>query len=257
MKTFTSPKPRGTPTWVDMMSTDPAASRAFYQSLFGWHYDISGPEYGGYATANAGKHTAGGIGGQMPGSPPMPSTWQLYFASNDLKADVAAASKLGATVLAEPMEIGPFGAFAVLADPTGGAFALWKAGEHIGATIINAHGAMTWHELYSPDAKKARDFYGAFLGATVRDMPGGMEYYTLFHGNDMLAGIMQIAPEWGPMPAHWATYWEVANIDAAVAAAVKLGGTQMGNIDNSPFGRIAALKDNTGAMFKLHQANPR
>jgi hypothetical protein len=80
-----------------------------------------------------------------------------------------------------------------------------------------------------------------------------MEYYVLKQGEDQLAGIMQIQAEWGKMPASWVSYFAVANTDQTVATAIKHGGKQMGNIDDSPFGRIAALVDPFGANFKIIQ----
>ena len=55
------------------------------------------------------------------------------------------------------------------------------------------------------------------------------------------------------MPAQWVSYFAVANADETVAKAVAHGGKQMGNIDDSPFGRIAALMDPFGAIFKIVQ----
>lgn len=35
------------PAWVDLSSSDPAASRAFYASVFGWEIEVSpDPQYG-------------------------------------------------------------------------------------------------------------------------------------------------------------------------------------------------------------------
>jgi uncharacterized protein len=62
---------------------------------------------------------------------------------------------------------------------------------------------------------------------------------------------MQIDPAWGNMPAQWVNYFGVDNVDETVAIVVKHGGKQMGDIDDSPFGRIAALMDPNGAIFKV------
>jgi predicted enzyme related to lactoylglutathione lyase len=48
-------------------------------------------------------------------------------------------------------------------------------------------------------------------------------------------------------------YFAVANADETVATVLKHGGQVMGNIDDSPFGRIAALMDPSGAIFKIVQ----
>ena len=253
MATHLQAKPAGTPTWVDLLSPDPEASRNFYHTLFGWEYDIGGPEFGGYATARIGNRSVAGIGGQMPGTPATPALWQLYFASDDLKTDVAKAQQLGAKEVYPAMEVGAFGGMASLADPTGAEFNLWKAGTHIGSQVTDEPGATAWFELYSSDAKKARDFYTAMLGMTADPMPGGLEYYVLKRGNDMYAGIMQIDPAWGNLPPFWATYFAVANADEAVATIQKHGGKIQGNIDDSPFGRLAAVVDPHGAQFKILQ----
>ena len=47
------------------------------------------------------------------------------------------------------------------------------------------------------------------------------------------------------------TIFAVANADETVAVVTKHGGKVMGNIDDSPFGRIAALMDPSGAAFKV------
>ena len=41
----------GEPCWADVMARDPEAARAFYQRVFGWSWEVSGAEHGGYALA--------------------------------------------------------------------------------------------------------------------------------------------------------------------------------------------------------------
>ena len=55
MTTYSKAEPAGTPTWIDLMAPDVDAARTFYQVVFGWEYDIGGPEYGGYTTARLGS----------------------------------------------------------------------------------------------------------------------------------------------------------------------------------------------------------
>ena len=40
--------PIGAPCWVDLFTSDPDKSRAFYGELFGWTAEDAGEEYGGY-----------------------------------------------------------------------------------------------------------------------------------------------------------------------------------------------------------------
>jgi uncharacterized protein len=253
MTTHLQPKPAGRPTWTDHASPDAEAARAFYHAVFGWQYDIGGPEFGGYTTARLGDRTVAGLSGIPESMSWMKPAWGLYFASNDIQADVNRAEKLGATVTLAAMVVGPFGSMAHLEDPTGGQFSFWQADQHVGWQVSDEPGSTAWYELYSPNAKAARDFYTALLGATSVPMPGDLEYYVLSQGDTQIAAIMQIDPAWGSMPAQWVSYFAVANADETVATAIKHGGQQMGSIDDTPFGRLAALMDPFGAMFKIMQ----
>lgn len=257
MATYTHAKPAGTPTWIDLMTPDPDAARAFYRAVFGWEYDIGGPEYGGYTTARLGDRVVAGLVGNQPDAPPMPSAWGVYFATDNIESDVARAVELGATVVAPAMTVGTFGSMAVCADPTGASFSFWQAGQHVGAQMTEEPGSAAWYELYSSNAKQARDFYAALLGATADTMPGGMEYYVLKHGAQELCGIMQIDPSWGNFPPQWAIYFSVVNTDATVAVITAHGGKILSNAEDTPFGRMAAVMDPFGATFKIIQPPQR
>jgi len=254
MTTYSQAKPAGTPTWIDLMTPDIDAARAFYQTVFGWEYDIGGPEFGGYTTARLGDRMTVGMMAHQPDAPPLPAAWSLYFATDNIEADVANAVRLGAKVVSPAMAVGEFGSMATCEDPTGAAFSFWQAGTHVGSQVVAEPGSAAWYELYSSNAKQARDFYTAVLGASADPMPGGMEYYVLKHGEQELCGIMQIDPAWGDFPPQWITYFLVANVDETVATVIKHGGKVMGPIDDSPFGRIAALMDPSGATFKVVQS---
>jgi predicted enzyme related to lactoylglutathione lyase len=251
MTTYSEPKPAGTPTWIDITAPDVEAARAFYQKVFGWEYEIGEPEYGGYTTARLGQRSVAGLIGPMPGAPPMPAAWSLYFATDDIAADVARATALGATVMFPAMAVGEYGSMAICTDPIGAAFGFWQAGTHIGSQVTEEAGSPAWYELYSSDAKQARDFYTALLNATADAMPGDMEYFVLKHGDKELGGIMQIDPAWGDFHPQWVTYFSVANVDETVGVIKAHGGKIMGNIDDSPFGRLAAVADPGGAAFKV------
>lgn len=256
MATHPDPKPAGTPTWIDLVTPDDEAARTFYHALFGWEYDVGSPEFGGYTTARLGDRPTAGIVGSQPNAPPMPAAWGLYFASENNDADVARAEALGAKVVFPNMPVGEFGSMVVLEDPTGAAFSFWQPGSHVGWQVSEDPGSVAWFELYSPDAKKSRDFYTELLGANAEPMPGGLEYYTLKHGDEMLAGIMQIDPSWGNFHPQWMTYFSVADADKTVATVIEHGGKAMSGIDDSPFGRMAALMAPDGAFFKIVEAPP-
>ncbi len=52
--------------WVDLASSDAAASRDFYAKLFGWEIEVDpDPQYGGYALARIDGRDVAGIGPKM------------------------------------------------------------------------------------------------------------------------------------------------------------------------------------------------
>ncbi|MEZ4767331.1 MAG: VOC family protein [Caldilineales bacterium] len=258
MTTFSAPKPAGTPTWIDLATPDLDAARAFYKAVFGWDYNIGGPEFGGYTTALLGQRGVAGIGGNTGSDGTVfPTAWSIYFASHDIEADVARAVELGAQPMFPPMAVGEFGHMAGLIDPGGAVFSYWQAGNHIGAEVIDEPGSTTWYELCAADVKQSRDFYAALLGATVEPMPGDMEYYVFKHGDAMLGGVMEIAPSWGDFRPQWVIYFAVADADEAVAAVVKNGGKALSTVDDTPYGRMAAVADPFGAYFKILQLPAR
>ena len=70
-------------------------------------------------------------------------------------------------------------------------------------------------------------------------------------------GMMAITKEMQGVPPHWMVYYGVADVDATVAKAQSLGGSLvMPAWDAKGVGRIAILKDPTGAKFSVIKGDP-
>jgi predicted enzyme related to lactoylglutathione lyase len=114
-------------SWDELITPDVETAAKFYAGLFGWtpsRMDMGGdaPPYTIWMLGDD-----NGIGGAMP--PPMegmPPFWAVYFAVDDCDATVAKATQLGASVLAEPMDIPDVGRIAALMDPQGAVFSIIK-----------------------------------------------------------------------------------------------------------------------------------
>lgn len=252
MTTRTTKRAAGTPTWLDLATPNLDVAKAFYKDVFGWDYFDTGPDFGHYNMAmSQGRNTAG-IGPIWPPDSPQPSAWTIYLASDDVNADIKRVQELGGQVIVEPMVIADSGAMAICADPTGAAFGLWEAHNHIGSGVENEHGGMSWFEVYTRDTAAALAFYGALSDATGDKMEG-MEYYTMQRGGDMLYGIMQMDENWEGIPPHWIGYFAVDNTDAACERAVAAGGQVRAPAFDTPYGRIAVLVDPAGAGFCVVQ----
>jgi predicted enzyme related to lactoylglutathione lyase len=109
-------------TWSELQTPDVDAAAAFFATVLGWEAQpFEGMDYTVFN--NDGVGIAGATKPAMPGVPP---NWLVYFDVADTDATVAKAKELGASVLAEPMDI-PAGRFAVLSDPQGAVFAVIKS----------------------------------------------------------------------------------------------------------------------------------
>jgi predicted enzyme related to lactoylglutathione lyase len=248
----TTPWPAGVPCWADLTTPDVAAAQAFYGAVLGWDFIApTGEEYGGYVLARKRGAAAAGIGPvQQEG---MQSAWTLYIASDDVEKTAAAITEHGGTVVLPPGQVGAMGSLLVALDPTGAAFGVWQAGEHVGAGIANEPGALVWEDLRSPDPDRARSFYAGVFGYESSALPdAGPDYHTFaLAGTEIPLGGMGGMMGHDDVPPHWLVYIAVANLDAALAAAERTGGTVLSRDFETPYGRMAALTDPGGAPFWL------
>ncbi len=116
-----------------------------------------------------------------------------------------------------------------------------------------------WFELATSDQTAAKKFYDGLFGWQANDVPMGAHgYYTTFqlHGKKVGAAytLMPDQAQQG-VPPHWGTYVAVADVDAAIVKAQTLGGVLLaGPMDVADHGRMAVLRDPTGAVISLWQA---
>ena len=148
------------------------------------------------------------------------------------------------------------GVQAVLDDPTGAHLGTWQPGTFPGFTVMNEHGAPSWFELFTRDHEAAVAFYRAVFHWGTDSVADSDEFrYTTMRnpvGVGELAGIMDASaflPE--GVPAHWSIYWEVDDAEATVARVKNLGGSVVADTADTPYGRLATVRDPAGAEFKL------
>lgn len=259
MSKHTSWRP-GTPSYVDLMAKDEAAAREFYGPLFGWEFErMHDPETGAFVYNGIDKdgHRVAGMGQMTPDmlEMGMPQFWTSYVTVTEVDAAVATAKANGAAVFMEGMDVFTAGRMAMLADPTGAAFAIWEPRDSIGAEMVNEPGAFTWNELLTADIPTAAAFYNAMFGweADTADM-GEMSYTTFRFADggpeDALCGCTTPPME---MPSAWSVYFGVTDTDATIVAAEAAGGSVIAPAMDIPFGRIAVLSDPAGGMFSIIQ----
>ncbi|MGI8875591.1 MAG: VOC family protein [Egibacteraceae bacterium] len=245
--------PLGAPCWIDLYTSDPDRSEAFYGQVFGWTAEHAGEEYGGYTSfLSDGLPVAGCM--RNDGDSGIPDVWSTYLATADVKATAEAATEHGGQVVVPPMEVGEMGSMAVLTDAGGATIGAWQPGAHHGFAILGEPGTPNWFELHTRDHAAAVKFYEDVFGwdAHVASDAPDFRYTTLGEGESQLAGIMDATaflPEGAP--AQWSIYFGVTDADAALTKIVELGGAVVLPAEDTPFGRLATAGDPTGAVFKL------
>jgi uncharacterized protein len=252
-----TPWPEGTPCWVDLGVSDMPKAIAFYSGLFGWDIQQGGPETGGYSMARAGGRAVAGIGPKM-GPPEAPSAWTTYLATADADATAARIKGAGGQLLMDPMDVTDVGRMAVATDTTGAVFGIWQARAHSGVQLANVPGTLTWSEHMSRDFEGAKAFYAAVFGYEYADMSSdGFSYATLLLGGHEVGGVGAYPADVPQgIPAAWSTYFGTAGTDESVATATKLGGSLVRPAADSPYGRMATVADNQGAVFSMVSMPP-
>jgi hypothetical protein len=246
----------GTPSWVDLSTTDVAKAGEFYGGVLGWTVKDLGPDAGGYVMFHKdGKEVAGGGPLQDPNMPPV---WSTYIKVEDAAATAKAAEAAGGKVVLAPMEVMEQGTMAVLQDPSGAYISVWQPGVHQGAELYNAPGALCWNELGTRDTAAAEAFYQSVFGLTPKTEGEPGQLYTQFFVDDRsVAGMMDISTMLpAEVPPHWLSYFGVEDVRKAIEQTNALGGqVRMGPVP-SPFGEFAVIADPAGAVFAVIELKP-
>ncbi|PPJ23107.1 glyoxalase [Nocardia nova] len=252
----------GDPCWIELFTADTDRAIDFYGELFGWTAE-SDERYGGYITFRKdGNAVAGGM--RNDGTDGAPDQWTVYLTSVDVHATAASAADHGGRVVVEPMAVGDVGAMAVLADPSGAGVGAWQPGVHRGFGSFGVAGGgnwsghvgyPSWFELHTPAYAEALQFYREVFGwrdpFTVGDSPE-FRYTTIHSATPMLGGVMDSAAHLpAGSPGGWRVYIGAEDVDATVKQAVSLGGSVEVEPQNSPYGRLAALRDPSGVAFSV------
>ena len=122
----------------------------------------------------------------------------------------------------------------------------------VGSTFI-------WHENYSTNVDAQIKFYTTVLGfgSTEMDMAEMGTYKMLTKDGISVAGVLDSTQFGSDIPAHWATYISVEDVDSTLVAAEANGAAIMvPAMDVPTVGRMAMIKDPGGAVVWLFKPMP-
>jgi uncharacterized protein len=130
---------------------------------------------------------------------------------------------------------------------------------HMGERTRYEPGTFCWVGLATSDPGRAKAFYTGLFGWHAEDLEAGAAgaYTPLRHGGRDVATLYLQQPEAraAGAPPHWTSYISVEDAEATAALAGELGGAA---VFRAPFdvldaGRVAAIRDPTGAIVSLWQ----
>jgi predicted enzyme related to lactoylglutathione lyase len=257
--------PRGRFVWHELLTTDPDSAIGFYDRVIGWKlmpWDQD-PSYRMFAwkgTAVAGL-MALPEDARKAGSPPH---WLGYVAVPDVDATVKLALSRGGKSCVAAMNIPNVGRMAVLADPQGAVFAVFRPDPRADNPPDRGDdvevGAFSWHELATTDWEAAWDFYRALFGweeESRMDMgPSGPYLMFKRSGGTQPLGAVYPKPPEIPVP-NWLPYIKIPNVDRVVdLVRMNRGAIRNGPMDVPGGDRIAQLRDPQGASIAVHAVAP-
>jgi hypothetical protein len=106
---------------LDLATTDVAAARKFYGSVFDWKFqDVPDMNWTGI---DVGTGVGGGMGPKN--MPEQPTAWTAYVEVSDVAATLAKAQANGAQIIVPEMAVGEMGKLGVFIDPQGATCGVW------------------------------------------------------------------------------------------------------------------------------------
>ncbi|MBI0299039.1 VOC family protein [Streptomyces sp. PRKS01-29] len=276
----------GVPCWADVLLSDLAAGRRFYGELFGWTFQEIATDYGTFTRALLGGKDVAGLVPKPDGR--MPTVWNVYFAAQDAATTAVRIREAGGRVITPPVWIDEFCVMATAADPGGAVFGIWQAGSHTGFARRGTPGSYGWTEVHTRQPRAVDAFYRAVFGygmtpsapssaapsaepsapssgassasaPTPPSAEGAPVDVVLWtprgeppDPRHAIGGRVVMGKEYpAVLPAHFLTYFVVADCDQTLRTVHRLGGRVLKTAEDTPYGRFAVLADNQGAAFAV------
>lgn len=245
----------GTFCLAGLATSDVAAAKAFYASLFGWEpEDLSAGEAGSFTLLRSEGKEVAILYLQQPEARAAAARphWTSYISTADADADAARARELGgAAVFRAPFDVLDAGRVAAIQDPTGAIVSLWQPRARIGATLVNEVGALCWNEFATIDVERAKSFFRELLGWQYQSDDRG--YVLIVNAGSLNGGMREQTAHERGSPPNWLPYFAVEDADEGVRTAAQLGGRVLAPTAALRGGRVAIVTDPQNAAFALFE----
>src|SRR5438552_7916465 len=129
----------GVPWWVDTWQPDAERAVSFYTELFGWEVEDTTPfgASGRYLVCKLRGRDVAAIGSPpREGAPAVPA-WETYICVESAEETARKATAAGGRIVTGPFDSFDGGRMAILADPSGVSFGVWRPDAHQGVQLVN------------------------------------------------------------------------------------------------------------------------
>ena len=256
------PNPTGDFIWYELLTSDIAGAKRFYDSVVGWNiadksdfpndYRMIGRSDGKFAggamqlTDEMQQH------GARPG-------WLAYISVADVDTSARTIERGGGKILMPAFDIPNVGRVALAADPHGAPFYIMTPippanDPNAKSDVFSPDGEQRvgWNELQAGNVEEARGFYGDQFGWETGDFMdmGDMGKYRFIDHHGQRVGALFDAGN--GQPPHWRFYIRVPSIKSAKESAENNGATIHMGPHQVPTGDwIVIGSDPQGAEFAL------
>ena len=210
--------------WHDLVTDNPAVSRAFYGSLFGWRFTNADGIDPGYTVITHNDRMIGGIVKRRSSPADAGAAqWLAYVMVSDIDRATAAFVKSGGKVFRGPLAARKDLRVAAVADAQGAAIGLANRGPRAAPPSEAGLNDWLWMEYVARDPEGALAFYADAIGYR-HDMSENTEgfVYHIFSTDRPRAGLFKSL--WERETSAWLPYIRVADPAAMAAQVEKLGG---------------------------------
>jgi predicted enzyme related to lactoylglutathione lyase len=250
------PNAHGDFIWYELLTSDAAAAKAFYDPVIGWDIEPVANNPMNYRMIRSGNGNAGGVmelTDKMRNWGAKP-TWLGYVGVDDVDESVAMAEGLGAKAMMPAFDVPGVGRLAMIADPQGIPIYVMRGARPEESSAFSpdelGHGA--WNELSTTDLEAAKRFYPELFGWKLGDvMPMGEmgDYQFIDHGGRMIGAMMKVQPSGHPS---WNYCFRTDSVDRGFEAIKAGGGTVTFGPAEVPGGdRVVQAIDPEGAAFMI------
>ncbi|NTV84682.1 MAG: VOC family protein [Bacteroidales bacterium] len=240
--------------WYDLLTDKVPEVKKFYGELFGWEYEGEAKANAPYTLIKYQGKPIGGIIYTDLKKELNESQWISYLSVPDVDQAFKFTGSEGGIQYRQPWELADRGRVAVVADPQGALFVLFRAKGGDPADRQPEMNEWLWTELLTTDPQAAVDFYDELVGFEheTTEITENHQYYVLKKDTRPRAGVVK--NPWETIPPNWLPYVRVEDPAKLVEKVESLGGKViLAPREDIRKGSVALIADPSGAAVALQR----